>query len=187
MYPRAAGCFQACLSATCDSSDAFKLHAFADKTHFMRYADTFHFSTPSEFSKVDGYSAGTSSGTVSPTPSRPPRRLRLRSQGRTYRMTGRLLHGRLRQYPPGRRQGTHSTGRSARWLAPVPEGRHEEPEDEKKAKSDFQKQNEKSDHDTFSCAACGSPSGSVPRSRWSASHVRGDSQRHSSLFLCPKV
>ena len=29
-----------------DTADALEFHAFADKTRFIRYADTFHFSAP---------------------------------------------------------------------------------------------------------------------------------------------
>ena len=111
---RAAGCLLARLSATSYSSDALELHAFADKTSLIRYADTFHFLAPSEFLQGGGCSDGTYAGIVSPTRVRPPRRLRLRSRGPTSRKLGRRQSARLRQYQPGRRRDIRSTGRNAR-------------------------------------------------------------------------
>ena len=149
---RTAGCFQACLSATCDSSDALEFYALANETHLIWYADIFHFSTPSRFSKVAGCNAGTYAGIVSPTRARLPRRHRPRFRGPTSRRLGRRQSARLRQYQPGRRRGTRSRGRNAQ-LAPVPGhqgpeeyGRHEQPKDENKRKTEPQKEVKKSGH-----------------------------------------
>ena len=153
VYPRAAGCLLARLSATSYSSDALKLYALTDETRLIWYADTFHFSTPSEFLQGGGCSAGTYAGIVSPSRARPPRRLRPRSQGPTSHRRGRRQSARRRQYQPGRRLDTRSRGRSAR-LFPVPGhqgpeeyGRHEDPEGENIRKTETQKEEGKSDHD----------------------------------------
>ena len=151
---RTAGCLLARLSATSYSSDALEFHALADKTHLIWYADTFHFSTPSEFLQVGGCSAGTSGRIVSPSRARLPRRHRPRSQGPTSRRPGRRQSARPRQYQPDKPRGTHSRGRSARGLAPC----HSREEDPRVCQSPRQKRHTTQSRSSASSMTRSSPS-----------------------------